>query len=54
MVDLGRVPHRHAQIEYVAVPPSLALPGDVAGLDEVGDDPLRRTLGNAHSLGDIP
>ena len=37
---------RQVAVHLVVVAASLALAADVAGLDELGDDPLRRALGD--------
>jgi hypothetical protein len=47
------MPHWDAAIEYVVVPPPLALAVDVAGLHKLRDDSLSRSLRNPHRLGDI-
>ena len=53
VVELGRMPHRGFSIDRIAIASTLTLSSDVPGLDEVGDDPLRSTLGDAHRIGDI-
>jgi len=53
MIALRGVAHGGTEIERVVIPPSLPLAGDVAGHDEVRDDPLRRALRYPHGLGDV-
>jgi hypothetical protein len=53
VIALRWVPHGRAEIERVVVPPSLTLAGHIAGLDEVRDDPLRRSLRDPHRLSDV-
>ena len=47
VVELGWMTHGDAAGELVLVPSSHTFTGDVAGLDEISDDPLRRPLGDA-------
>ena len=54
VLELRRMPHRDRAVHDVAVPAADPLPLDVAGLDEVGEDPLRRALGDPDGLGDVP
>jgi len=53
MIALRGVAHGGTEIERVVIPPSLPLAGDIAGLDEVRDDPLCRALRYPHGLGDV-
>ena len=53
MPGLCLVAHRGVPIDRVAVPPAHALDHHKARLDEIGDDPLGRALGDAHHLGDV-
>ncbi len=48
---LSGVAHRGVKVEGVAVSAPDSLAADVAGLDQVGDDPLGRSLGDANALG---
>ena len=54
MAVLGRVAHGDVGVDVVAVSPPDALALDIAGLDEVGNDALCRSLGDANCLGDVP
>ena len=54
MPGLRLVAHGRAPVDRVAVPSPDAFDRHEAGLDEVGDDPLRGALGDAHHLGDVP
>jgi len=53
MPGLCLVAHRGVPIDRVAVPPAHALDHHKVRLDEIGDDPLGRALGDAHHLGDV-
>lgn len=45
--------HWRVAVDHVAVPASVALPFDVAGFDEVGQDPLGGSERDADGVGDI-
>ena len=47
------MPHPHAPVECVPVPTAFAFPRDIARVDEIGDDALRRPLCYPNRLGDI-
>jgi hypothetical protein len=51
---LGYVPHGGGPVDCVAVAASDARAFDVAGLCEVGDDPLRGSFGDTDCGGDVP
>jgi hypothetical protein len=51
---LGRMPHLDVGPEVVAIPPSDLLALRVAGLDQIGDDPLRSPFGDPDHLREIP
>jgi hypothetical protein len=53
LVHLGGMAHLRASIDRVVIPATDLLALDEACLDEVGDDALRRALGDPDSLGDI-
>jgi hypothetical protein len=51
---LGGVPeHRRLIVDDMAVAPPLSFAFEIAGLDEVGQDSLRRTDGDPDGIGDI-
>ena len=52
-VRLGRVAHPQVAVDAVAVAAADSLALDVAGVREVGDDPLNRALGDADASGDV-
>lgn len=54
MAALGCVAHRGGPVDCVAVAASDARALEVAGVDEVGDDPLRGALSDPDSCGDVP
>jgi hypothetical protein len=47
------VPHRVLAIDRVVISASDALDLHVAGIDELGEDPLGRALGDPNVLGDL-
>jgi len=47
------MPHSHAPVKCVPVPPALAFPHDIARVDEIRDDALRRPFCYPHSLGNV-
>ena len=49
----GVAEHRRVAVNHVAVAPSTALPFDVAGFDEFGQDPLRGSERDPDVVGDI-
>jgi hypothetical protein len=51
---LGDVPHPHFAVQVVVVAAADLRAIDVSGLDEVGDDSLRRSLSNPDGRGDVP
>ena len=53
IVRLGDVPHPHFAVQVVAVAAADLRAIDVSGLDEVGDDSLRRSLGDPDGRGDV-
>jgi hypothetical protein len=54
MTFLRRVTHLDLRVDGVAVPPADTSPSDVAGFDEVDDDPLSRPLGDPDVRGGVP
>jgi hypothetical protein len=51
---LGGVPeHRRLVVDDIAVAPSLSFALEIAGLDKVGQDSLRRADGDSDGVGDI-
>ena len=53
MLELRGVPHRHVAVEDIVIAPTHPLTRHVTSLDKVGDDALRRPLGDAHGLSDV-
>jgi hypothetical protein len=53
VAELGAVAHRHLAVDLVAVAPADSDAVDVARFDEVGEDPLRRPLGDPDFVGDV-
>ena len=47
------VPQRELGMDLIKALSPEAMPGEVAGLDELGDDAVRRPLGNADAVGDV-
>jgi hypothetical protein len=54
VVGLGCVPHLEVSVEVVAIAPPDLLALHVAGLDQIGDDPLRCPFGDPDHLREIP
>jgi hypothetical protein len=54
VAELRGVSHLEIAIDRVKVAPTCALPRDEASLNEVGEDPLRCTLGDPDLVGDVP
>jgi hypothetical protein len=52
-IELRGMSHSHAPVECVPVPSTRTLAGDVARLDEIGHDALRRPFRDAHDAGDV-
>jgi hypothetical protein len=50
---LSGVAHGGVEAEGVVVSPPDSFAGDVARVDQVGDDPLGRPLGDADALGEV-
>ena len=47
------MPQGKLRLDLVAVPPTLSLAQDVALFDELGQDPVGSTLGDAYRSGDV-
>ncbi len=45
--------HRRFSVDQVAVAAAVPLPLDIAGLDQVGQDALRRSEGDADRVSDV-
>ena len=50
---MGGVAHRYVAVDGVAVAAAFALAGDVAGVDEVGEDSLGCAFGDADGFRDV-
>jgi hypothetical protein len=53
VVGLGCVPHLEVSVDVVAIAPPDLLTLEVAGLDQIGDDPLRCPFGDPDHLREI-
>jgi hypothetical protein len=54
VVGLGCVPHLEVSVEVIAIAPPDLLALYIAGLDQIGDDPLRCAFGDPNHLRDVP
>ena len=52
MIAFQRVAQRELWMDLVEALSSHSMPGEVAALDELRDDAMRRPLGNADAVGD--
>jgi hypothetical protein len=53
VTDLSWMPHLGSAVHHVLVATTDASPFDEARLDQLGDDPLDRPLGDAHVRGNL-
>jgi hypothetical protein len=54
VADLSHVPHRVLAVHRVVVATADPAAFEVAGLDQLGDDPLHGAFGDSDRVGDVP
>jgi hypothetical protein len=53
LLPVGRLRYGEMGLDLVAIPPTVLLLDDIAGLGEVGDDPVSVPLGDGKTGGDV-